>query len=85
MRLADPVDAETRARAYLEARHRGFVSRIDVMQTRRSGQSWVLKGAIVFKKSRLVVDQRFFTLQLRAETGDVTHYRLATSAKHPQA
>ena len=81
MHLADPLDAETRAKAYLEARHRGFVSRIDVMHTRRSGQFWVLKGTIVFKKSRLIIDQRFFTLQFRAETGDVTHYRLATSAK----
>lgn len=84
MRLADPGDAETRARAYLDARHRGFVSQIEVMQTWRSGQFWILKGAIVFKKSRLVVDQRFFTLQLRAETGAVTHYRLATNAKHPR-
>ena len=84
MRLADPAHAETRARDYLEARHRGYVTRIDVMQTRRSGHTWILKGAIVFKKSRLVEDQRFFTLQLRAETGAVTHYRLATSAKHPR-
>jgi hypothetical protein len=85
MRLTDPGDAETRARAYLDARHRGFVAQIEVMQTRRSGQFWILKGTIVFKKSRLVVDQRFFTLQLRAATGAVTHYRLATSAKHPGA
>ena len=84
MPLADPVEAEARARAYLETRHRGFISRIDVMQTRRSGQFWVVKGAIEFKKSRLIVDQRFFTLQLQAETGEVTHYRLATSAQNPR-
>lgn len=85
MRLADPGHAETRAKAYLDARHRGFVTRIDVRETRRSGHTWILKGAIVFKKSRLVEDHRFFTLQLSAETGDVTHYRLARSAKRPRA
>jgi len=72
-KVRDPVEAEARAKKFIETRH-SKVSKILFKRTYRYGSSWLVEGEFSFRRVYFFTVRRSFKVQIKAETGDVASY-----------